>query len=262
MKKYYITTAIDYINGKPHLGHAYEKIGADVIKRYKNQVGVQTFLLAGTDEHSTNVLKCADSLGIEPKQYCDQMAEKRVIPWGQDGNFSAEGLETTYNNDLANDYGNLISRTTAMINKFANGYLPEMTKHRCGYEMKNSVEKALLRYHGFMETMQFAETLNEVITLVNHANRYIDQSAPWQLYADNKQSELSDVLYDLVETIRISTWMLQPFMPNLKKRVWGQLGFDREINEADNPSWGCSYGNAKINRGAPLFPRIKTSSPV
>ena len=76
MSSFYITTAIDYINGEPHLGHAYEKIGTDVVARYKRLRGVDVFFCTGTDEHSLNVLKCAEEEGLSPKEYCDRMAER------------------------------------------------------------------------------------------------------------------------------------------------------------------------------------------
>ena len=76
MSSFYITTAIDYINGAPHLGHAYEKIGTDVAARYKRMKGVDTFFTTGTDEHSLNVLKCAKEQRLSPLEYCDRMAEE------------------------------------------------------------------------------------------------------------------------------------------------------------------------------------------
>ena len=473
MSNFFITTAIDYINGRPHLGHAYEKIGADVLKRYKLLTGGSSYLLVGTDEHSINVLKSAQEKGLDPKTYCDQMAghfrhlcsvfnisydrfirttdsdhkkvvqqvvqrlwehgyirkdlyagfycesceaflqeellldgycpnhptkkavwvneenyfftlsrfqkqledhiqsnpefiqpesrrneivnrlqaglrdisisrssmqwgipfpqdeshtvyvwfdallnyltgagcgspnavsqenwppdvqiigkditwfhciiwpamlmalnlplpkkifghgflnlhgEKmsktsgnildplqlaeeygtdvvryylmKAIPWGQDGNFTLEGLITTYNNDLANDYGNLLSRTTAMINKYFNGQIPAPgVQTAAEVNIRAAAEETIENYHRFMAEMRYVNALTAVMQLIGTANLYIEETAPWQLFKDSSQhSRLASILYCLVEIIRLATWMLTPFMPSLKERVWSQLG--------------------------------------
>ena len=505
MSNFFITTAIDYINGKPHLGHAYEKIGADVLNRYKKLAGVSSYLLVGTDEHSVNVINSAEAAGLDPKAYCDRMAlhfqqlcsifnisydrfirttdndhreviqqvvqtlwergyirkgsysgfycesceaflqkeqlldgycpnhpskkavwvdeenyfftlslfqkqleqhieahpqfiqpisrrneinnrlkeglrdisisrssvqwgipfpqdsshtvyvwfdallnyltgsgylsseaayqdnwpadvqiigkditwfhciiwpaillaleltlpqkvfghgfinlhgEKlsktsgvvldpfalaeefsadviryylmKAIPWGQDGNFSLDGLITTYNNDLANDFGNLLSRTTAMINKYFAGRIPApAAQTTADQEIIAAAQETINNYHCFMEKMQYVDALTEVMNLVGRANLYIETTAPWRLFADtSRHAILATVLYNLIETIRLATWMLHPFMPSLKNRVWSQLGLELETPQCkDGLIWGYAYHNVQINRQSPLFPR-------
>lgn len=183
------------------------------------------------------------------------------IAWGQDGNFSTEGLVTTCNNDLSNDFGNLISRTTAMIEKFFEGYIP-------GPGVANEVDRGLREaalqtlplYHQAMEQMAYVTALETVFALIGKANRYIELTAPWQLAKEPaERSRLGTVLYQLTEVIRITTLLLEPFMPTLRDRVWQQLGVTATANDQScQPDWGFPYEN-RICRGEPLFPRLEWS---
>ncbi len=506
MSTFYITTAIDYINGKPHLGHAYEKIGADVAARYNKLKGVDTLFVTGTDEHSLNVVKKAEEQGLNAKEFCDNMAQHflelcrvlditydrfirttdddhketvqsivkkawergyiyegtysghycesceafldegaliegkcpyhptrevkwleehnyffalskfqdkllkhfeehpkfiqpesrrneilnrlkeglndvsisrssmkwgvpfpmdpehvvyvwfdalinyvtaagyisdpdkfqrywpanyhiigkditwfhsviwpailmavdiplpkaifghgfinlkgqrlsksaglivdpfdlvdrfgvdavryflmKAVPWGNDGDFSFEGLVTTYNNDLANDFGNLLSRTTAMINKYFNGVIPQQGDVEPMDEALSALGKEVVNnYFAAMDELLYNNALSELLRLINSANKYIEDSAPWELNKDSaKRSRLGTVMYNLAEVLRITSIALTPFMPNSPRKVWEQLGLPGNPEaQGSKLSWGNLEAGIKINRGVPLFPRL------
>ena len=506
MSSFYITTAIDYINGEPHLGHAYEKIGTDVVARYKRLRGVDVFFCTGTDEHSLNVLKCAEEEGLSPKEYCDRMAERfkhlcevlhisydrfirttdadheetvktfvkkawdngyvykgtysgyycesceafldedalvegkcpyhptrevkwveednyffalskfqdrllkhieenpgfiqpetrrhevvnrireglkdvsisrsstqwgvpfpfdpkhvvyvwfdalinyitavgyphdpekfakywpadfhvigkditwfhcviwpcalmavglplpktvfahgfvtlkgqrlsksagvvvdpikladlfgadvvryflmRAIPWGSDGDFTYEMLVTTYNNDLANDFGNLLSRTTAMINKYFDGVIPEASdREPLDDEIPALAKQVIDDYFAAMDELRYSDALSALFALINRANKYIEETAPWELAkSESKRGRLGTVLYNLAEVLRLSAIAITPFMPTVPQRLWDQLGLSGSPeSQGANLEWGKLEAGVKINRGEPLFPRL------
>ncbi len=506
MSPFYITTAIDYINGAPHLGHAYEKIGTDVAARYKRMKGVDTFFTTGTDEHSLNVLKCAEEQGLSPLEYCDRMVEEfkhlcevlrigydrfirttdkdheetvkaivqkawdngyvyegtyagyycesceafldqdalvdgkcpyhptrevkwveennyffalskfqdrllkhiqenpdfirpetrrnevvnrireglkdvsisrsstkwgvsfpmnpnhvvyvwfdalinyvtaagyphdperfakywpadfhiigkditwfhcviwpcvlmavglpvpktvfahgfvtlkgqrlsksagvrvdpielvkifgvdtvryflmKAIAWGQDGDFSYETMVTTYNNDLANDFGNLLSRTTAMINKYYAGVIPGVGDvEPLDHEIATLGRETLRSYDIAMEELRYSDAIVAVLALINRANKYIEETAPWELAKDETtQKRLSTVLYTLAEVLRISAVTMTPFMPDAPRRIWDQLGLPGTPEQhGASLEWGQLAVGTRVNRGQPLFPRL------
>lgn len=506
MSAFYITTAIDYINGAPHLGHAYEKIGTDVAARYNRLKGVDTFFATGTDEHSLNVLKSAKEEGLPPKEYCDRMAEQfrhlckvlnitydrfirttdadheecvkaivkkawdngyvykgtyagyycesceafldadalvdgkcpyhptreikwveednyffalsklqqrlldhinanpdfiqpetrrhevvnrildglkdvsisrsstqwgvpfpfdpkhvvyvwfdalinyvtavgypndpgkfakywpadyhiigkditwfhcviwpcvlmavelplpktvfahgfvtlkgqrlsksagvrvdpiklveifgvdvvryflmKAIPWGSDGDFSYETLVTTYNNDLANDFGNLLSRTTAMINKFYEGVIPGPGDEEVlDREIPALARQVVKEYFAAMDQLKYSDALTSVLALINRANKYIEETAPWELAkTELGRRRLGTVLYNLAEVLRVAAVVMTPFMPNIPARVWQQLGLSGSPeSQGANLDWGQLEVGARVNRGEPLFPRL------
>jgi methionyl-tRNA synthetase len=506
-KAFYITTAIDYVNGKPHLGHAYEKIGADVMARFKRLQGVDTFLMVGTDEHSLNVARKAAEEGVPVRKYCDQMAaafidayqrlqisydrfirttdqdhqetvrqivaklweqeliykggyagwycesceafleedkliqgkcpvhqgksvvwlvednyffklsrfqkqlsdyiqdhpefirpesrrneitnrinegikdisisrataawgiplpmdESQVVyvwfdalinyvtgagylkpgefgklwpadyhiigkdiswfhcviwpamlialdiplpktifahgfinskgeklsksagnsidsldlirdygidalryylvrntGWGGDGDFSPEGLKKTYNSDLANDYGNLLSRSTAMINKYCNGVIPApAVKEVLDEEIEVLVVEVVKEYEAFMDSMDFAGALTAVWRLIRRTNKYLDETAPWSLIKDAAtHGRLWTVLYNIAEILRIATILVTPFLVEAPEKFWYQLGLDSDIRKQklSDAKWGKLPAGIVVRRGEAVFPRIE-----
>ncbi|MDN5326929.1 MAG: methionyl-tRNA synthetase [Moorella sp. (in: firmicutes)] len=185
----------------------------------------------------------------------------REMPYGADGYYSEDALINRYNTDLANDFGNLLSRTTAMIEKFNEGVIaPPAAPEPLDEELKNlaagipdEVDNALNHY-------EFARALVAIWRLVNRANKYIEETAPWALARDPGQKpRLQTVLYNLAEAVRQATIMVGPFMPGVPDRVWDQLGL-KDVPAARTweslATWGGIPAGTRVRRGEALFPRI------
>ena len=183
----------------------------------------------------------------------------RTFPFGSDGNFSNELLINRINMDLANDLGNLLSRTTAMADKYFGGNLP--IEQDEGPEDAALLEKARGlrdRYEADMEAYAFQNALADVFEVIDNANKYIDATAPWVLAkSEDSKPRLARVLYNLAETLRICTVLLQPFMPTTCEKIFAQLNV-----EADGKTWDSAavFGtlpvNATLHKGENIFPRI------
>lgn len=185
----------------------------------------------------------------------------RDIPFGSDGYYSEEALIDRINTDLANDFGNLLSRSTAMINKFCNGMIPQPGElMELDQELRNMALDLPGKVDIAMGKVNFCAALEEVWKLINRANKYIDETAPWSLAkSEDTKERLNTVLYTLMEVIRFVTILVTPFMPKTPAKVWEQLGIT-EVKEAtvweSLSTWGNTPVAVKIARGEALFPRI------
>ena len=183
----------------------------------------------------------------------------RSFPFGSDGSFSNELLISTINTDLANDLGNLLSRTTAMAGKYFGGTLPEAQE--AGPEDAELLEMLAAlrgRYAAQMEKFQMQNALAEVFRVISRANKYIDETAPWVLAKDEtKKPRLARVLYNLLETLRVCGTLLRPFMPESMEKLAAQIGApEAAMSWEAAAQYGVLPAAVSVTKGENLFPRI------
>ncbi len=204
---------------------------------------------------------------VDPKILCDRYGVDairyfllREVPFGSDGLFSNEGLISRINADLANDLGNLVSRSTAMTKKYFDGVLPaDREAGEFDDELISLAKSVKADIEGHLDTLNFNLALADIWKLVSRTNKYIDETMPWVLAKDeSKKARLAAVMYNICETIRIISILITPFMPSTSPKIMALIGDGKDdiFKWDDAGEFGLIPDNCTISTGDVLFPRI------
>jgi len=222
--------------------------------------------------------KMGKSLGntLDPFDLVDRYSSDAVryyflkeIEFGKDGDFNETRFVNILNADLANDLGNLLNRTLGMLNKYCQGKIENLTgeninqdnpiKQR-GLELTQKVVSAYNNLH-------FNLGCDEILNLIRACNKYIDDSAPWKLYKEQKQEQVEQILYTVLESVRLCAYLLAPIIPNLSNAIYQQLGFEVDFNSKDHvkltelflnhSNWGKLPLNKDLPKAQPIFSRLE-----
>ncbi|MDR0140469.1 methionine--tRNA ligase [Metabacillus idriensis] len=190
----------------------------------------------------------------------------REVPFGSDGVFTPEGFIERLNFDLANDLGNLLNRTIAMIQKYFDGEIPAYSGPKTEFdgELTAFSKDTIVKYEEAMEKMEFSIALNALWQFISRTNKYIDETQPWNLAKDEENREkLGSVMYHLAESLRISGILLKPFLTKTPDKMFEQLGIqDAALKEWASLSEFGQLSQVKISKGVPIFPRLEVEEEV
>lgn len=218
------------------------------------------WLLLGGDKMSKSKGNIIDPIILRNRYGVDAIRYflLREIPFGSDGNFSTEALINRINSDLANDLGNLVSRTVAMVDRYFGGSLPDIAQSEdIDADLKTMAIETGSAVEKYMDTFQYSLALGEIWKFVSRTNKYIDETMPWALAKDEgKKARLSTVLRNLCESIRIISIYIEPFMPEISVEIRKRIGADLEQVWDNSQKFDVLPSGFKVVNGKPLFPRL------
>jgi methionyl-tRNA synthetase len=217
--------------------------GAKMSKSLGNVVNPEEFV-----EKLSNIASVDQDTAVDVLRYY----LSREINFGFDADFKIDTFFGRYNSDLANDYGNLINRTVSMLHKYRGGVVP--TNHSViDTDLISFIDKKVNEYFSLVDNYNLSGGLEAVWGIIDYMNNYIQVKTPWKLEGENEK--LDEVLFNLLEAIRIATLMLAPYLPYVSKKVLDYLNFP--VSTFDDLSWGKFRTGSHIEKFAPIFPRIE-----
>jgi methionyl-tRNA synthetase len=219
------------------------------------RMAIHGFLLMGEKKMSKSLGNVLDPFVVIERFGADALRHYlfREVSFGQDGSISTAGFEARYETELANDYGNLASRVLAMVDRYRSGVVPDAAVDAV---LAEDFEGVLPRFRELLDLAELTQALEEAWKLVRRLNRYVEETKPWELAKDEADPErLDEVLYNLVEGLRVSTLMLVPYLPRTSEKLLTALAEEsRALNKAE---LGSRPGGQSVERVPPLFPKIE-----
>ena len=191
----------------------------------------------------------------------------REVPFGSDGSFTPESFVQRVNSDLANDLGNLLNRTVAMIDKYFDGEAPAYVPNVTAFDedLVKVAHETVRKVEEVMENMEFSVALTYIGAFISRTNKYIDETRPWLLAKDEaKRGEFASVMAHLAESLRFASILLQPFLTQAPAKIWAQLGIGQgELTAWDSlKTFGQLPAGTKLVKGEPIFPRLEVDQEI